>query len=55
MEADALLDAILKLGENGVGIAQLITMLFPGSWWASGILYIIEMFLSALNSGAPLV
>ena len=55
MEADALLDVILKLSESGVGIAQLITMLFPGSWWASGILYIIEMMLSALNGGTPLV
>ncbi len=52
--ADAFLDAFLKLSENGVGIAQLITMLFPGSWWASGILYVIGMMLSALTGGAPL-
>ena len=54
MDADAFLDAFLKLGESGVGIAQLITMLFPGSWWASGILYVIGMMLSALTGGTPL-
>lgn len=51
--ADAFLDAFLKLSENGVGLAQLITMLFPGSWWASGVLYVIGMLLSALTGGAP--
>lgn len=55
MDADAFLDVILKLGEEGVGIAQLITMLFPGSWWASGVLYFIGTLLSALTGGAPLV
>ncbi|MCR5522351.1 MAG: hypothetical protein K6F64_01760 [Clostridia bacterium] len=54
MEFEALVDAILKMGEGGVSIAQLITMLFPASWWASGILYVIKMLLSALTGGTPI-
>lgn len=33
---------LFTLGATGVGIAEFITALNPASWWASGILGIIE-------------
>ena len=53
MDYTELFRQILEMGQTGVGFAQLITMVNPASWWASGILYIIEMFLSAL-AGNPI-
>ena len=54
MDIDAMLDTILNFGESGVGLAQLITMLFPASWWASGVLYVVKLLLQALSGGVAL-
>jgi len=50
MDIIEMLKNVIDLGEVGVGLAQLITMLNPASWWASGILYLIEMGLQALGA-----
>ncbi|MBQ6466400.1 MAG: hypothetical protein IJJ61_00480 [Clostridia bacterium] len=49
MDFATIFQSITGMGEAGVGIAQLITSIFPASWWASGILNLIRMFLSALS------
>ncbi|MBR4766032.1 MAG: hypothetical protein IK085_04625 [Clostridia bacterium] len=45
-----ILSEFLNLGEAGVAIAQLITAINPASWWASGILNLIRMLLSIINT-----
>ncbi len=46
----AIISEILGAGEFGVAIAQVITALNPASWWASGILNLIRMLLSIINT-----
>ena len=45
-----MLSEFLNIGEAGVAIAQIITALNPASWWASGILNLIRMLLSIINT-----
>lgn len=45
-----IISEILGAGEFGVAIAQVITALNPASWWASGILNLIRMLLSIINT-----
>ena len=50
MDFMEIFQTILGTGEAGVGIAQLITALNPASWWASGVLTLVQMLLNAIGS-----
>lgn len=45
------LTPIIGAGAAGVGIAQIITALNPASWWASGILGLVEALLLVILGG----
>jgi hypothetical protein len=45
-----ILGEFFNMGEAGVAIAQIITALNPASWWASGILNLIRLLLSIINT-----
>ena len=45
-----ILGEFFNMGEAGVAIAQIITAINPASWWASGILNLIRLPLSIINT-----
>ncbi|MBR0120832.1 MAG: hypothetical protein IJM10_03490 [Clostridia bacterium] len=45
-----ILSSFFNMGEMGVAIAQIITAINPASWWASGILNLIRLLLSIINT-----
>ena len=45
-----ILGEFFNMGEAGVAKAQIITAINPASWWASGILNLIRLLLSIINT-----